>query len=99
VNPRLKFALLSALIGPASFCVTSFFCAAIINAATGSGPHGDGRLIFAVLPMMLTPIGLGAGIVLGLVIKSRSYALLMIGLGATFVMSVLGYGLLLLVTR
>jgi len=90
MTPRANFALLSTLIGAASFFALSLALAAIDIAIHGSGPHGYGEFVYIVAPMVFTPVGVIAGLALGLLIKNRSYAHLMIGLGAIFAASILG---------
>lgn len=90
--PQSKFALISTLIGTASFLAASLALAAIDIALHGSGPHGYGTFVYIVAPMFFTPAGFVAGLVLGLLIKSQSYARLAAGLGAVFI----GYTLLLM---
>jgi hypothetical protein len=92
MNPRVKFALLSTLIGAASFFAVSLALAAIEIAIYGTGPHGYGTFIYIVAPLLFTPVGAVGGLALGVLVKSRSYAHVMAWLGAIFVATLLVLG-------
>lgn len=90
MGSKVKFVLLSGLLGSILYFVASILLSAIILAITGEGPHGYGVFLYLVLPLYLTPIGLMGSVVTALFLKDLKFKKVLISLGIIFAVVVGG---------